>query len=124
MNRRITAIIPGNAGKLQLRNCIEVTGHDDCLPFNADIYLNDKPAGKAYNDGWGAEANYFIPDKEMRKEIEELETTLKRTPFLTNFKDSFYSLPKVLDIMAEACISHNRRKVTIKPVKIWIPKNY
>ena len=53
----------GDSLIIELRNVREVYGHDDSLPFNADLYvanqvwgLNDfNLVGRAWNDGWGGD---------------------------------------------------------------------
>lgn len=53
----------GDSLILELRNVREVYGHDDSLPFNADLYVENREwgikdfnlVGRAWNDGWGGD---------------------------------------------------------------------
>lgn len=37
----------------RLKNCIEVNGHDDSLPYTATLYIGNKKVCNLFNDGWG-----------------------------------------------------------------------
>lgn len=47
----------------ELRGYKKVIGHDDSLPFNASLYINNKKVATCYNDGWGGEAVVEVIEK-------------------------------------------------------------
>lgn len=59
----ITCVI-NNDLKITLKNVTETYGHDDSLPFRADIYVQSNELGfpeptkigRAWNDGWGGDS--------------------------------------------------------------------
>lgn len=114
----IKAIIPGCTHTLELKNCKEVMGHDDSLPFNADIHLNGKHIGSAWNTGWGGDAEYRLShditeaDKTALKEVKQC---LNRIQSLKCFSDSRWRLELLFDFMAEKAIYTTSRTCTVKP---------
>ena len=67
-----------------LKNLQEVYGHDDTLPFNADIYITnpewgmkDKKVGTAWNDGWGGSTNICPESKTDQIILDTLDGYLK-----------------------------------------------
>ena len=60
--------------RVGLKDTRENYGHDDSIPFQADVYVEDGPPGSGYrllayvwNDGWGG-------DSQMKKAIQTPET--------------------------------------------------
>ena len=43
--------------KISLKNFKKVIGHDDSLPYVANVYVNGERVCTCYNDGWGGETN-------------------------------------------------------------------
>lgn len=48
----------GRALKVEFTEFAEVEGHDDSIPYNAQVWINDCPCGVAFNDGWGGESEF------------------------------------------------------------------
>jgi hypothetical protein len=96
----------------ELRNVIEVNGHDDSLPFNADIYLrlNGRKravyVGYAYNDGWGGDS--IIRCKNNQAVISDIKDYLRdmMVPYNAYGKIGYLpaSLPFLIDLMVEDCL--------------------
>ena len=81
----------GDHIELQLDNVREVFGHDDSLPFNAEVYIHNpewcnRPTfvGHAWNDGWGGESNLDCDTKNQRELADKLDNYLKE-----NYKMKF-----------------------------------
>ena len=43
-----------------MKNCQEIPGHDDSLPYVADLYCDGKMLCKCHNDGWGGETEFTV----------------------------------------------------------------
>ena len=68
-----------------LANLRENKGHDDCLPYQADIYVMDRKLvktspdkkihfikiGEIWNDGWGGDSNLTILNSEYAEKIRQ-----------------------------------------------------
>lgn len=101
---------------LELRNVKETYGHDDSLPFNADVYLrfcNSKRAtyvGYAYNDGWGGDS--VIRCENHQDTINALKDYLRNDMvYPYNYYGKIEYLPAslsfLIDLMVEDCL-YNR----------------
>lgn len=40
-----------------LKNCKETIGHDDSLPYFAQLYIDNKKVASIHNDGWGGDTD-------------------------------------------------------------------
>ena len=45
---------------ISLRNVREVDGHDDSLPYKADVYVNRHVVAELFNDGWGGDTDVTV----------------------------------------------------------------
>lgn len=96
MANSITCII-NNDLQIRLENVKEVYGHDDSLPFNADVFVYDRKDESgcfhkiaiAYNDGWGGNsvieptmAKYQIQLNDIDNYLKE-NYEIKATPHIT-----------------------------------------
>lgn len=114
----IKAIIPGCTHTLELKNCKEVMGHDDSLPFNADIHLNGKHIGSAWNTGWGSDAEYRLnhdltdTDKTALKEVKD---SLKKIQLLKDYTDTKWTLEHLFDFMAEKAVYCKAKTFNVQP---------
>lgn len=114
----IKAIIPGCPHTFELRNCKEVMGHDDTLPFNADIYLNGKRIGSAWNTGWGGDSEYRLGNditESDKTALKEVEDTIAGIQLLKEFNDTKWRLHDLLDFMAEEAVCCRARTFTVRP---------
>jgi hypothetical protein len=99
---------------IELRNVIEVRGHDDSIPFNADIYvyLNGKKraeyVGYAYNDGWGGESVIECENDNVEPFLKKFEIELRgmSVPYVYGGKTTYLpaSLDFFIDLMVENCL--------------------
>lgn len=111
--KKITCKINDNI-TLELRKVVEVRGHDDSLPFNADIYLyingNKKAeyAGYAYNDGWGGESDIVCENEDIKSTIQALDNELRtmKVPYIYNGETTYFSasLDFLIELMVEECL--------------------
>ena len=109
---------------LELRNVKEVYGHDDSLPFNADIYLylNGKTratyAGCAYNDGWGGMSIIHCHVQALRPVLQGLADDLQKMEYKYDYyKEVTYlpaSLDFLIDLMVEECLYRGKTEYFYK----------
>lgn len=98
-------------------NTREVYGHDDSLPFNAEIFINKdgvtEQVATAWNDGWGGETNIdALADKqEVVKSLEEKMRTYKYQFIGHEFEAS---LPMVVELLANAAVFRSYSCITIE----------
>lgn len=62
---------------IELRNIKEQVGHDDSIPYSADVYFNNEPLGTIYNDGWGGQSIFKIHPKSLeiiKENVDEIVT--------------------------------------------------
>ena len=69
---------------ITLKHLKEVFGHDDSLPFNAEVYvtnkewgLTDRKVATAWNDGWGGSTNIGPESKTDQIILDTLNGYLK-----------------------------------------------
>lgn len=55
------AVVDGH--KIELKNVREIPGHDDSLPYVADLIVDGKKVASLHNDGWGGETDITPTDK-------------------------------------------------------------
>ena len=113
----------------------ENAGHDDSLPYQADILIHKKDTepntsdatfekvGMIWNDGWGGMSN-IVPDtsvetaKELIKEAKQQAANHQMAwegEFFTN-----YQLSDVLDIMADGFLQIKGHKKNVKQVRYYL----
>ena len=97
---------------IKLMNVKEVYGHDDSLPFNADVYVLNREwdlpcltkVAQAWNDGWGGPTNVHSHLPKYNDLVEKLDQYLKE-----NYKEEYgsYSWDLRLDGLVEslACLA-------------------
>lgn len=101
---------------LFLKNVQEIAGHDDTLPYSADVFVQVKSTGiiylvgKASNDGWGGPTNFWKDEAhaEIIKKLEELAGT-----YHWNLGSKLYPLTlcDIIDCMAIAKICYGCNEV-------------
>jgi len=76
---------------VKLVNVREVYGHDDSLPFNAELCIHNPEwcnkltfVGRAWNDGWGGDSVIDTTTKSQRELVDKLDNYLKE-----NYQNSF-----------------------------------
>lgn len=93
----------------------ENMGHDDSLPYQAEVFIYDKEnnpegsmafqkIGQVWNDGWGGPSCFTLTDfRERTKEYQKKVTELCETHQMYWEGKPFgsYNLTDLLDIMAE-----------------------
>lgn len=83
--------------KIEIRKYREVMGHDDSLPYNAELWVNNQHFADCFNDGWGGETTILPKDNKL---LEEVCTTIGRES-ITQFGHTFqYTLPILADELA------------------------
>ena len=106
---QIYCILP-DGSMLGLANCRENKGHDDSLPYQADIFFLKKENGKVtksqigsiWNDGWGGESDleYNPNSSDIIKKVSEL--CGKHKMYYRGKAIAEYDIVSVCDVMAEA----------------------
>ena len=96
----------GRSFKVEFGNFSEQVGHDDSLPYGAEVWINDCPCGTAFNDGWGGES-VFNSNGHYDNLVEALgEEVLKYRAFFDipdGAKNFQLTLPLLFDLMAYWC---------------------
>lgn len=119
---------------LMLKNCQEVYGHDDSMPYMADLYevkgVNDEELvhlAKCSNDGWGGDTLVNSVSKEADSRLAEIDAFIKKWYKLYykqptrdgNGKLSYrkvelnIDLTYVIDTAAIMCIKEKRKRANI-----------
>lgn len=119
---------------ITLKNVTEVMGHDDSLPFNADLYIRNakhkrsKLVARCWNDGWGGETNIDTILPEDRETVANTNDFLKNTyecPFVVAGKK--YAIDMTLEflvsIMAEFAIHRDINSIKLDYLKDVVRKN-
>lgn len=118
---------------ITLKNVKEVYGHDDSLPFNADLYIRNG-AGKrskltAYcsNDGWGGETDIQAVDTAARETLNKVNEFIKdnyKCVFNVNNQEHFFvvTLEFLVSIMAEYSIYRDINSFNLSYVKDIVKK--
>lgn len=57
--------------KIELKKFKTVKGHDDTLPYEAEIWADGKLVGYTSNDGWGGDDLHYASDKALYAEAEK-----------------------------------------------------
>ena len=83
---------------LELRNFRLISGHDDSLPFEGDIYCNGKFICHCWNDGWGADA-CVKPNIHELALYNEVCKEVAKTNGLFGRKEWYYTMPIVCDLL-------------------------
>lgn len=113
---------------IELRNVRETYGHDDSIPFNADIYAyvgGKKRAtyvGYAYNDGWGGMSTIKC-EKAMQPTMQKLADDLRElvVPYYCGTMNYLpASLDFLIDLMVESCLCHGTAEYPFR--KNFVPK--
>lgn len=113
-----------------LKNVHETYGHDDTLPFNADIYITnpewgliDKKVGTAWNDGWGGSTNICPENKTDEIVLNMLNDFLKE-----HYENQYGSVvwdvdsEYLISVLAEYCIYSDTKVMYITQVSYLYKK--
>lgn len=111
MGKNISTLIGNHT--VELHNCREVKGHDDSLPFEANLFIDGNYVGDVHNDGWGGVANVIV--LEHADLAEEVNAFLKgkKEHFVLYGKEYAISvtLNDLCDSLAYYAIDENKRVV-------------
>jgi hypothetical protein len=107
---------------IELRQCKEVYGHDDSLPYNAKLFVNDVEVGKVYNDGWGGES---VIEANVQQDplLTKVENYLhKNHSFVYTSRDGKrkcfpLDLGYVLDAAAYECIDRKKKEIGLLEIE-------
>lgn len=105
----------GSVDVLELRNCVEVMGHDDTLPFNAQVFLNTVHVANAWNTGWGGDAEFRLLPNVPADIFSGVEEALGKITLLKAYPDSRWRLTGLFDHMAEESICRHKKLFVPKP---------
>jgi hypothetical protein len=83
---------------LELKNFRLISGHDDSLPFEADMYCNGRFICHCWNDGWGADA-CVKPNIDELALFVEVQKEVNNTSGLFERQDWYYTIPIVCDLL-------------------------
>jgi len=118
-----------NTLSIKLMNVRKVYGHDDSLPYNADVYIcdleHDLPCltmvATAWNDGWGGPSCVSATLPKYNDYLKHLDEYLKKT-FVVKFGK--YSWDLTLEQLVEylACIAVDGGGTTVPMSKIAVHK--
>lgn len=103
-------ICGGGELTFSMRSYVPINGHDDSLPYQADLYLNGVGLCHCFNDGWGGETKLTPMGKKTWKDIEELNQRLKEN-YSWSYKGTIFNL--TLDFIADtlACCKEHKSKI-------------
>lgn len=121
----ITCVI-NNELSIILKNVMETYGHDDSLPFKADLYVQSKKMGftepthiaNAWNDGWGGDT--VIESKSYLKIINAIDEYLGNHYQIHIKKPDFtwaLRMDYLVSVMAEMNIYHKLTLVDIMDIE-------
>lgn len=105
----------GKVDVLELRDCVEVMGHDDSLPFNAHVFLNTVHVADAWNTGWGGDAEFRLLPNVPADIFSGVEEALGRITLLKGHPDSKWSLSRIFDFMAYESVCRHKRTFVPEP---------
>lgn len=92
-----------------MRRYLPVNGHDDTLPYQADLYLNGKGFCHCFNDGWGGETQLTPMGRTTSEKIKEVNQRLKDN-YSWKFKNMTFKV--TLDFIADTiawCKEYQRK---------------
>lgn len=122
----ISVVFGNNEGTfaLTVRNAIEVMGHDDSWPFNADWDILDVSTGKvvitgsAWDDGWGGDVSVSSNDFETEK----LFDGILKSCFYTDYKSLHvgYGIGTMVEFLAMRFCDGDRGFYQQKVFQKWI----
>lgn len=114
---------------LALVDCRENRGHDDSLPYQADIYVHDKrkhkqgeylKCGDIWNDGWGGPSCLTkSASKDAIEYLDEVEQSCKKHQYFWNGEPlDYYTLVDLCDFMADIFVD-NRHNVSADTIILY-----
>ena len=94
--------------KFTLRRYLPVNGHDDTLPYQADLYLNGKGLCHCFNDGWGGETLLTPMGRATMDKIKSIDEQLKEN---YSWVSADWTFKLTLDFIADsiACCKEYQR---------------
>ena len=89
-----------------LANLRENMGHDDCLPYQADVYVMQKEnhtlkftkIASVWNDGWGGDSNVEVLNPDLVQKVQD--ECLKHQMYYNGSPFGQYDLEALCDEMA------------------------
>ena len=109
-----------------LANLRENKGHDDCLPYQADVYVMEKTVvlvgtdkmkcptlkftkiASVWNDGWGGDSNVEVLNADLVQKVQD--ECLKHQMMYNGKPFGQYDLEALCDEMAEVWVSATNAK--------------
>lgn len=110
MAKKITTKINGLT--VVLDNCREIKGHDDSLPYEADVYINGEHCASLFNDGWGGTTTINkVSTSETTKLFNDLEDEFGK------IKEDFMEIDFLFDMMVYyALTSYQARVLAVEKI--------
>ena len=110
--------------QIVLMNVCEVFGHDDSLPFNAEVYVRKDNGilthvANAWNDGWGGETNIDLISKDVQPLLAEVECEVEKFIVPLGQYSFKANLPLVVELMASALLSKKGTFFKIEKILKW-----
>ena len=110
--------------QLVLMNVRKVFGHDDSLPFNAEVYVRRNNGilthvANAWNDGWGGETNIDPISKDVQPLLIEAECEVEKYIVPLGQYSFKADLPLVTSMMASALLSKRGTFFKIEELLKW-----
>lgn len=82
---------------VEMRNFREIEGHDDSLPYKAELFVNGKKIAECHNDGWGGDTMITPIDINLFNQVAEVVCS---TNGLFGHEDWNYTIPSLADELA------------------------
>ena len=105
-------------------NVRKVFGHDDSLPFNAEVYVRKDNGilthvANAWNDGWGGETNIDPISKDVQPLLIEAECEVEKHIVPLGQYSFKARLSLVVELMASALLSKKGTFFKIEEMLKW-----
>lgn len=110
--------------QIVLMNVRKVFGHDDSLPFNAEVYVRKDNGilthvANAWNDGWGGETNIDPISKDVQPLLIEAECEVEKHIVPLGQYSFKARLSLVVELMASALLSKKGTFFKIEEMLKW-----
>lgn len=86
---------------IEMRKFKKIIGHDDTLPFVAELWANGKHIANCHNDGWGGDTATIPTNIELFNEVAKVVCSTKGA---FNEADWNYTMPILADELADKCL--------------------
>lgn len=87
--------------EIEMRKFKEVMGHDDTLPFNAELWANNTHIANCYNDGWGGDTIVAPVNAKLFDEVAKIVCATKGA---LSKEDWNYTMPILADELSWQCV--------------------